>query len=56
MPNGNVCTQKDVTNDCGIGSNKDFALIVDIQVIEIHDVSVPAECFAILSWGFDLLS
>ena len=56
VPNGDVCAQKNVTHHSGIGSHEYFSLIVDVQVIEIHDVAVSTHRFAVLAWGFDFLS
>ncbi len=40
MPDGDVCAHEDVSDDCGVGCDEEVSFVEDIQVVEIHDVSV----------------
>lgn len=39
MPYGNIITKKDITDYCSIWCDEDEALIIDIEIVEIHDVA-----------------
>lgn len=56
MPYGNISSHEDVPHNCGIGCDKDKALIVDVEIVEIHDVAGTVERVGILAGRLKTLS
>lgn len=54
MPYGDVCSHEYLADDGGIGCDEDKALVVDVEVVEVHDVAGPADCFGVLAGGESL--
>ena len=56
MPDGVIIAKKDVADYCSVGRNEDEALVIDIKIVEIHDVAGSTERFGVLPGGLDALS
>lgn len=55
MPNGDIVAEKDIADYGSVGCNKNEALIIDIEVVEIHDVAGSTEGFCVLPRCLDAL-
>lgn len=43
MPYGDIITKKDIAYYCSVGSDEDEALVIDVEIVEIHDVAGSTE-------------
>lgn len=43
MPDGDIIAKKDVTDYRSVGCDKDEALVIDVKIVEIHDVAGSTE-------------
>ena len=55
MPYCDICSHEDLSYDGGIGGYEDKALVVDVEVVEVHDVAGPADSFGVFAWGLESL-
>ena len=53
MPNCNLTSHKDISNDRCIGCDEDIPLIENIEIIKIHDITSSTKCFTVFFWCFD---
>ena len=56
MPDGDVFAKEDISNNCGVGGHEDESWVPDAEIIEVHDVAVPADSLAVFLGGFQSLS
>ena len=55
MPNSNLAAHEDISDDGGIWSYKNVALVKDVEVVEIHDVTGSTEGLAVFFGCLDSL-
>ncbi len=51
MPDGNISSHEDISYDSGIGRHEDEAFVVDVEVVEVHDVARPVEGLGVFAGG-----
>lgn len=56
MPYRDIIAQKHIADYCSVGRNEDEALVIDVEIVEIHDVAGSTERFRVLPWRLDTLS
>ena len=52
VPDCDSGPHEDLADDGGVGCDKDLSLIADVEVVEIHDVAMATEGFAVFPGGF----
>ena len=55
MPDCNLAAHEDISDDGGIWSYENVALVKDVKVVEIHDIAGSTESFTIFFWCLDSL-
>ena len=55
MPDGDLITHPDVPYHSGIGGYENPSLVVDLEVVEVHQVTCSTEGLAIFLRGLDSL-
>ena len=55
MPDGDIVAEEDVADHGGVGGDEDEALVIDVEVVEVHDVAGSTEGLGVLPGRLDAL-
>lgn len=55
MPDGDIIAKKDIADYCSVRCDEDEALVIDVEIVEIHDVAGSTEGFRVLPGRLDTL-
>lgn len=51
VPDGDVSAYPHISDDGGVGGNKDISLAADLKIVEVHDIARSVDDLAVLPGG-----